>query len=188
MAKHTSELKKKVVQAYVNGEGGYKALAKRYHLRDNTLVRDWVKRYQTYGEAGLLRKRQNKFYAVQTKLDAVELYLTTELSIREIAAHFEVSEPSIVARWLKEYREEGADGFSESKGRPPKMNGEDKKQKKTVSSQSNDEQIQELEKRIRLLQIENAYLKELRRLRQKEQPLQKKPSQESSTASEDTSN
>lgn len=65
--------------------------------------------------------------------------------------------------------ENGVDGLSQPKGRPSKM--PKKKNKLPVSDSSKTEltYLEELEKENRRLKIELAYLKELRRLRLKEQ-------------------
>ena len=42
---YTTEFKLEVVQAYLNGEGGYKAIAQKYGIRSKTQVENWVKRY-----------------------------------------------------------------------------------------------------------------------------------------------
>jgi len=57
---------------------------------------------------------------------------------------------------------------------------------KTSLVESN--RIQELEKQVRILQIVNAYLKELWRLYRGEKPQEMKRSKESSTASKENSN
>ncbi|MBQ7975396.1 MAG: transposase, partial [Clostridia bacterium] len=45
MAKYGFELKKKVVQAYLGGKGGYQYLAEQYNIHDEIQVRRWVKAY-----------------------------------------------------------------------------------------------------------------------------------------------
>ena len=71
----------------------------------------------------------------------------------------------------------------------------DSKKTKTITEQSTDmttvdtsaEHVKQLEDELLKLRIENAYLKELRRLRLEEEALLKKQ-RESSTASEENSN
>ncbi|HFN2841492.1 TPA: IS3 family transposase, partial [Enterococcus faecium] len=64
-----------------------------------------------------------------------------------------------------------------------------KKKSTTKATSKERERIEELEKRVRSLQIENAFLKELRKLRKQEaQQRRMKQSHESSQASEDRLN
>ena len=85
MAKYSYEFKKKVVQEYLDGNGGYEYLAKKYGIAKHTQVMDWVKSYQNFGNDGLIRSRQNNNYSFQFKLFVVELYLSSEVSYRELA-------------------------------------------------------------------------------------------------------
>ena len=80
MTKYSYEFKKKVVQAYLNGEGGCEYLSKKYNVSHYETVRRWVKAYKEFGDNGLVRSRQNNKYSFQFKLSVVELYLSSEVS------------------------------------------------------------------------------------------------------------
>lgn len=191
MTKYSFEFKLKVVGEYLNGAGGYAYLADKCGVTDKKLVRNWVNAYREFGEEGLLRKRQNKKYSVQFKLDAIELYQTSEMSYREIANTLEMNNPALIANWMRKFREAGIDGLSKLKGRPPILprKKEDKKKNTVKTTSEERDRIKELEKQVRSLQIENAFLKELRKLRKQEaQQRHKNQSHESSPASEDHSN
>ncbi|MDQ8579288.1 helix-turn-helix domain-containing protein, partial [Enterococcus faecium] len=188
MAKYTFELKLKIVHDYLDGKGGSDYLAKKYSIKAPSQVKRWINAYQEFGEEGLVRKRQKKKYSVQFKLDAIELYLTSELSYREVANTLNMNNPNLIASWMRQFREGGIDGLSKMKGCPPilsKKNEPKNKKKSTTKATSKErERIEELEKRVRSLQIENAFLKELRKLRKQEaQQRRMKQSHESSQAS-----
>lgn len=185
MVKHSFEFKLKIVHDYLSGQGGTPFIAKKYGFKDDSQIRKWINTFKEFGEEGLLRSRQNMNYSVQFKLDAIELYLTTELSYQEVANLLKMNNPSLIANWLRAYRKLGIDGFYKQKGRPPIM--PKKKLIKANSLPSEPSQLDKLEKENRMLKIENAYLKELRRLRLEDEQKMKK-SRELSTASENTSN
>ena len=193
MAKYNFELKMNIVQKYLDVEGGYAYLAKKHGVKNQKQIENWVNAYKEFGEEGLLRKRKNQKYSVQFKLDAIELYQTSEMSYREVAYALGINNPPLINAWMREFRVNGVEGLSKPKGRPssmPKKN-KDKNIKKRTSKEKPEEsdRIKELEKQVRSLQIENAFLKELRKLRKQEaQQRLKNQSQESSTASEDHSN
>ncbi|MFS0982355.1 helix-turn-helix domain-containing protein, partial [Enterococcus casseliflavus] len=86
MAKYPFELKLKIVKEYLSGVGGYRYLANKYGISSKSQVSNWVNAYREYGEEGLLRKHQNQKYSVQFKLNALELYQTSEMSYREVAS------------------------------------------------------------------------------------------------------
>ncbi|EIA3595180.1 IS3 family transposase [Listeria monocytogenes] len=161
MAKYSFGFKLNVVQEYLGNKGGYRYLAKKHGIKTDQQVRKWVNAYQQFGIEGLLRKQKNRHYSFQAKLNAIELYQTSELSYREIANQIGLNNPALIASWMKKFREDGADGLSKMKGRPPKM----ATQKRKKSVQDNLTQLEKLEKENRMLKIELSYLKELRRLR-----------------------
>ncbi|MFP9055454.1 transposase, partial [Enterococcus faecalis] len=85
------------------GQGGLRFLAKKYGFKDSSQISKWINAYKELGEEGLLRSRKNKNYSVQFKLDAIELYLTTELSYQEVANLLKIRNPSLIANWLRTY-------------------------------------------------------------------------------------
>ncbi|MEI5989062.1 hypothetical protein A5881_003118 [Enterococcus termitis] len=190
MSKYNFELKLKIVQEYLVGKGGIQALANKHGVKTMEQVHRWINAYQEFGEEGLLRKRQNQNYSVQFKLNAIELYQTSEFSYREVANILEMNNPTLIANWMRKFRKEGIDGLSKEKGRLSAMPKEEKTKnhliKETLEEQN---RIKELEKQVRTLQIENSFLKELRKLR-KQGAHQRRVNQsrESSQASEDSSN
>ena len=93
MPKYSFEFKKKVVDAYFRGEGGYSYLAEKYGVKNKRQVLNWVHYYEELGDDGLRRSRGNKTYSFEFKLHVVELYLSSEISCQELAlksfTHFE---------------------------------------------------------------------------------------------------
>jgi len=176
MAKYKFEQKLKVVKDYLVGEGSYPYLAQKHEITDWSQIRRWVNAYRELGEAGLMRKRQNVDYSVQMKLDAIELYLTTEMSIREVANEFRINNPPLISAWLRKYRENGIEGLSSKRGRPAMKEAKNnisevkKKEAKVEVPQSIEQLLAEKDRQIRALQIENASLKEWRRLRNAQLP------------------
>ena len=192
MAKYSCEFKLKVVQAYLNGEGSYVYLAKQYNIPGEEQVRKWVKAYKEFGNDGLMRSRKNNDYSFQFKLSVVELYLSSEVSYQELALSQGISNPSLITRWVNDFRIAGPDALRpKKKGRKKTLDiKEFKKPSKPIEEKPVDtsaEHVKELEDENLRLRIENAYLKELRRLRLEEEALLKKQ-RESSTVSEDSSN
>lgn len=189
MAKYSFEFKLKIVQEYLEGKGGTPYLSKKHGVKSETQLRGWINAYREFGEEGLLRKRQNQSYSVQFKMDAIELYQTTELSYREVTNYLGINNPSVVANWMRTFRAEGMEGLSKTKGRPPILTKKKEEKKTKKETPEERDRIKELEKQVRSLQIENAFLKELRKLRKQEaQQRRTNQSRESSTASEDHSN
>ena len=192
MSKYSYEFKKQVVLEYLNGEGGHKYLAKKHRICDHSTVREWVNNYSAFGYEGLLRSRKQEKYSFEFKLNVVELYLTTEVSYRELALSQGINNSAMITKWVNDFRIAGLDALRpKKKGRKSTLeNGEKDNSVKTIQQIAVDtsaEHLKELENENLRLRIENAYLKELRRLRLEEEALLKKQ-RESSTASEENSN
>ena len=192
MAKYSYEFKMKIVRAYLNGEGGYSYLSKKYGVSAHKSIEEWVYAYREFGKEGLMRSRQNNNYSFQFKLSMVELYLSSEVSYQELALSQGINNPSLITRWVNDFRIAGPDALRpKKKGRKKTLDiREFKKSSKSKEEKSVDtsaEYVKELEDELLKLRIENAYLKELRRLRLEEEALQKKQ-RELSTVSEDSLN
>ena len=193
MAKYSYEFKQKVVQEYLNGKGSYEYIAKQNNTPDNKQVRIWVNAYKELGKEGLMRSRKNKNYSFQFKLSVVELYLTSEVSYQELALSQGINNPSLVARWVNDFRIAGPDALRpKKKGRKKTLDTQKMKvefiatdERKSVDTSA--ERLKQLEDENLKLRIENSYLKELRRLRLEEEALLKKQ-RESSTVSEESLN
>ena len=192
MAKYSYEFKQKVVQEYLNGKGSYEYISKQSNMPDKKQVRIWVNAYKELGKEGLMRSRKNKNYSFHFKLSVVELYLTSEVSYQELALSQGINNSSLITRWVNDFRTVGPDALRpKKKGRKKTLdirelkNTSEPNEEKPVDTST--EHVKELEDENLKLRIENAYLKELRRLRLEEETLLKKQ-RESSTVSEDNLN
>ena len=192
MSKYSFEFKKKVVLEYLTGEGGVVFLARKYGIPSKTRIQEWVKAYQKMGDNGLFRSRKQKKYSFEYKLHVVELYLSSEVSYQELALQEGINNPAMLARWVNDFRIAGPDTLRpKKKGRKKSLNSKDDTKITTPSKEdsvdTSAEHVKQLEDELLKLRIENAFLKELRRLRLEEEALLKKQ-RESSTASEENSN
>ena len=192
MAKYSLEFKLEVVHEYLNGEGSYDYIAKKHNMPACSLIKEWVAVFRKLGKEGLIRSGQNNTYSFQFKVHVVELYLSSKVSYQELALSQGINNYALIARWVNDFKIAGPDGLRpKKKGRKKILDiSESEKSSKTIEERSIDtstEHVKKLEDELLKLRIENAYLKELRRLRLEEETLLKKQ-RESSTVSEDSSN
>lgn len=192
MAKYSFEFKKQIVLDYLNGQGGAEYLANKYGIPAPSNVKRWIKAYKEFGDKGLMRSRKKETYTFEFKIHVVQLYLSTEVSYQELALSVGISNYAMIVKWVNDFRVAGPDALRpKRKGwkkslesyKPPTST----KKVDTKSIDTSAEHIKQLEGELLKLKIENAYLKEMRRLRLEEETLLKKQ-RESSTASEETSN
>ena len=121
------------------------------------------------------------------------MYLSSEVSYQELAISQGINNYAMIVKWVNDFRIAGPDALRpKKKGRKKSLNSK-KKENNAVQpvdetpADTSAEHIKQLEDELLKLRIENAYLKELRRLRLEEEALLKKQ-RESSTVSEENSN
>ena len=188
MAKYSFEFKRKIVNEYLNGKAGYWTLSATYGI-DTHVIRHWVNNYNHFGEQGLMRSRQKNSYSFDFKLYVVELYLTSELSYQELALQVGLTNPGLITRWVMDYRTAGPEALKQKKKGRKRSMDKDKiaREIENCESDGQNELLKQLQEENLHLRIENAFLKEARRLRLEEEALLRKQ-RESSTASEENSN
>ena len=192
MSKYKYEFKKKVVMSYLNGEGSYAYLAQLYDIPSTTSIDVWVQNYKELGDEGLMRSRKQEKYSFEKKIAVVELYLSSEISYQDLALQEGITNPSMIVNWVNRFRAAGPDALRpRKKGRKKTLN-KPKIDSKTYEAEesfvdTSTKHVKELEDELLKLRIENAFLKELRRLRLEDEAKMRER-RESSTASEDSSN
>lgn len=185
MAKYSFEFKNKVVLEYIQGKGSYNDLASKHGIPSPSPLKRWVKAYENKGTNGLMRSTKNETYSFDFKLHVVELYLTTKVSYQELATRVGINNSPLITKWVNDFQIAGPDALKpKRKGRRSKMSkSKDDNHLIIETIDTNSEYLKQLEEENLKLRIENAYLKELRRLRLEGTPQNRK--RESSTASED---
>ena len=114
-------------------------------------VRKWLDIYRSAGiEVLAMMGKKHAAYSFETKLAAVRAVVDEGMTKPEAMAKFGIASPSSLKKWLKAYREEGPEALRpKPKGRP----------KGSGSPTGEMTREQELERRVRKLEAENAYLK-----------------------------
>ena len=192
MAKYSYNFKKNVVMDYLAGEASYQGLSKIYNIPDKRIIKTWVDNYLKFGDDGLTRSRRQRKYSFTYKLSVVECYLAGDLSYQDLALQEGIHNPALICRWVNEFHTGGPNALRpKRKGRKKSLDKlkmiDNANLPQEKHSDDSNEYIKRLENELLKLKIENAYLKELRRLRLEEEALLKKK-RESYTASEENSN
>lgn len=192
MAKHSYEFKKQLVSEYLDNQGSYASISQKHGLSSSCQLKMWVAAYKKLGDNGLKRSRSRKGYSFEEKLSVVESYLTSELSYQELALQMGINNPSMLARWVNDFKIAGPDALRpHRKGRKKTLgtsqSGETEAQVQHTEVDTRAEHVKELEDELLKLRIENAVLKELRRLRLEDEA-KRRGLRTSSSVSEDNSN
>jgi transposase len=122
----------------------------------------------------------------------VESYLSSEFSYQELALKNGINNSALIAKWVNDFRISGPDALRpHKKGRKKtldksKINNKSQEvEEKTIDTSA--EHVKELEDELLKLRIENAFLKELRRLRLEDEAKMRER-RSSSTVSDENSN
>ena len=192
MAKHSYEFKKQLVSEYLDNQGSYASISQKHGMSSSYQLKTWVAAYKKLGDNGLKRSRSRKEYSFEEKLSVVESYLTSELSYQELALQMGINNPSMLARWVNDFKIAGPDALRpHRKGRKKTLSTsqsrETEAQVQHTEVDTRAEHVKELEDELLKLRIENAVLKELRRLRLEDEA-KRRGLRTSSSVSEDNSN
>ena len=100
--KITDEERMAAVQEYLNGEGSYRSIAKKYGI-DYEQFRQLVIRAQAEGIESIKISHTNKKYPAGIKIAAVKDYLEGKGSQVEICKKYRITNNSILIQWIKCY-------------------------------------------------------------------------------------
>ena len=90
------------VISYLQGTASVSELSARLQVGEST-VRNWLTRYRSKGELGLIHSIQNTHYPISTKMSIVLEYLDGLGSLTALCIKYQISSGSVLRRWIKKY-------------------------------------------------------------------------------------
>ena len=173
MGRFTLDEKLTAVQDYLIGNTSYMDIANQMKV-DKKSVRKWVTYYKYHGIDGLKPHSYCKSFTKMFKLEVIEYLERTGASYFEVAARFNIRSQSSIPKWRRELRPYivGTAQFDQKESSPmPKKN-----KIQEIDEIKEIDDIKQMKKELEYLRMENAYLKKLRALVQKEKksPLNKR--------------
>ena len=152
--RHDVEVRKAAVGLFNRGHG-YKSAAKALSVPRNTM-RQWLYVYRSFGSEVLLAMDGKQArYTYEQKVAAASAVVDGGMSKPDAMREYGIMSLAPLERWCRLYREGGAEALRpKPKGRP----------KGSTSKPREMTREQELEIRVSKLEAENAYLKKLRAL------------------------
>lgn len=115
--KVSPEEKLQAVYEYLAGKGSQKAIAQKYGI-GRTPFRQWIQKYQTFGESAFIKTGHNASYSVELKQTVIEAYLSGKGSFKDLAVKYKIPSLETVRRWVlmyngdKELKASGTGGSS----------------------------------------------------------------------------
>lgn len=164
--KYSSALKKQVVLEYLEGNLGFKSLARKYGISGHKQIQEWLRKYQTDYETGLNRTMSRNEYTTDFKHRVLMHREQHELSYSETATLFGIRNSTTIAVWQRQYNKYGILGLEKA------PRGHAMKERRTKSSEpltvQEREELERLRRENERLQVALAYEKKLQASVQRE--------------------
>ena len=120
---YSKELKQRVIDDYLKGVDSFACLANKYNISTDTIVINWVKKYnkgieiKDYNPKGDVYTMKSRNTTFEERLEIVNSVLSHDNDYKGAADKYSVPYANVY-NWVKKYNESGEDGLSDSRGRP----------------------------------------------------------------------
>ena len=161
--KYTFEQRLEVVMHYFATDDGYRITSARFNV-PRTQVRMWVAAYDAYGEEGLRPRDKGVSIDPEIRIEAVNAVLSGQISRCQAATKYKLAGSASISRWIDVFDKHGEEGLRSlrlGKKRTPEML-DDPLAVEAAREQSKDKRIQELERKVRFLELRVLYLQKLK--------------------------
>lgn len=120
---YSKEFKTEVVLAYLNGDGSFLDLMKKYKLKSTSQINAWVMKYNSHeelkdynpkGEVYMTESRRKT--TLEERIKIVEWCLNHDKSYKDAASEFDVSYAQVY-QWVKRFTEDGENGLEDRRGK-----------------------------------------------------------------------
>lgn len=145
----TIDEKLKFVKMHLEDNVPIFEIAKKYQF-DPSSLKYCCKLYKMYGEKAFVKQEKARTYTREEKLKAIADILSDEKSLRDVAFEMMLSDPKIVADWVKKYKLEGEAGIKDTYSRAAYL-----KHDESVLKKEYKKLLEDLER----TKAENEYLK-----------------------------
>lgn len=99
---YSAEEKLEILNACEGGQYSINEITKIYNVHKSTIM-DWRRNFNKYGSEGLKKSSTWKKYSKELKLAAIRDYQSGKYSLREITRKYELSDKSLLKKWIKKY-------------------------------------------------------------------------------------
>lgn len=158
---YSVELKTRAAEEYLSGKGSLLEICRKYKIRSKTALRNWIKWYnghnrssKTKGQKYMTKGRKT---TKEERTEIVKFCIEHGKDYGLTIETYRVSYQQIYA-WVRKYETNGIDGLTDNRGKT-----------KPKSEMGSEEKLRAenkmLESKIKELEMENAFLKNLRELR-----------------------
>lgn len=119
---YSKELKIEAIKAYLEGEGSYLEIAAKYKLTADSVLVNWVSKYnrdteiKEYNPKGYVYMAKSRKVSYEEKLEIIEWTIKNDYQYKLAAEKFETSYAQVF-NWVKKYKQDGKDGLIDNRGK-----------------------------------------------------------------------
>jgi transposase-like protein len=159
---YLKETKLSAVNSYLSGEGSLKDICRKYKIRSECQLRQWIMRYNSHedfksGSGGGSYMRKARQTMPEERLTIVQDCLDNDKNYGVMALKYDISYQQ-VRNWVKNYEKMGAAGLEDRRGHRAGT------QPSRTPEEALRDRISQLEREKRDLQMENDLLKKVKEL------------------------
>lgn len=162
---YSEETKASAVKAYLSGEGSLSDLCIKYKIRDDHILREWIKVYNSGKDFkrmhGGSRMKQGRETTQDERYEIVKSCIDSGLDYGATAEKYNVSYQQVYT-WVKKYKELGKPGLEDRRGQRKKYQAP-RNEKEALEAR-----IAQLEAENRLLKMERDLLKKVKELERRD--------------------
>jgi transposase len=160
---YSPEIKLEAIRLHLEESIPFKTIMIRLGIGHWDMIKRWVREYRDgRRDFSINQPKTHKTYSPELKLEAARLYEEDGIPLKEIMSKFEIVDQSKLRAWISKYRQ-GEREFLNLRGR----NSKGRPRKDTNDTEARPKTNQQIEAKLRRLEMENALLKkawaELRR-------------------------
>lgn len=145
---YSPELKKQVVEDFLNNHESVKDLEKKYNVRSATTINYWIKEYNRYGYfhqgSGGVNVTNAKKISINERLEIVLACIEDPSKCGEFARKYMITY-QMVRYWVTKYKKYGIDGLQDRRG-------------KRIAQQEPRDEVEALKTKLAKLEHENYLL------------------------------
>lgn len=119
---YSKELKKEIIDAYLEGTGSSIELAKRYRLPTQSMILRWVSTYnrhneiKSYDPKGYVYMAKTREVTFEEKLEIIRWTIEHDYAYKLAAEKFETSYAQVF-NWVKKYKADGEESLRDHRGK-----------------------------------------------------------------------
>lgn len=166
---YSKETKLSSVNSYLSGEGSLKDICRKFKIRGEYQLREWIKRYNSHedlksGSGGGSYMRKARQTMPEERITIVQDCLANDKNYGAMALKYNISYQQ-VRNWTQNYEKMGSAGLEDRRGRRAGT------QPSRTPEEALRDRIAQLEREKRDLQMENDLLKKVRELERRDRYL-----------------